>query len=130
MGMQLKTRRTLLAGAIRTATATCPLQQDAVEQHVRVYLNVTAASGTGGLKVVVRGYDIVSGLPAALNAGGAAAKIAPGLFVYELMRSDALPVGNVVETVGRGLPCVWDVQVTHGDASNYAYSLSCEVLPG
>jgi hypothetical protein len=126
----LKTRRTLLASAARTATAISPVQKDASQQFARFYLNVTAASGTGGLKVIVRGYDVASGLPLALTAGGAGVT-AIGSYAFEMMPSGTaagLPTG-ILECVGRILPCVWDVQVLAGDATSYTYSLSYEVFP-
>ena len=130
MAADLKTRRSLLPSAARTATTASPLQKDASQQFLRVYLNVTAASGTGGLKVFVRGYDLVSGLPAAMNAGGAGVT-GVGLYVFELMPNGTvagLPPG-IIECVGRILPCVWDVQVFAGDATSYTYSLGVEVFP-
>jgi hypothetical protein len=125
-----KTRRTLLASAVRTATTASAISKDAGQQCVRVYLSITAASGTGGLKVFIRGYDLASGLPAKMNAGGAAAIIATGIYVFELMPNNSAVAGDVMETVGRVLPCWWDVQVTHADGSNYTYSVGVEVMPG
>jgi len=127
--MDVKTQRVLLTSAARTATTACALQTDKSQQALRVYLNITAASGTGGLKVLIRGYDKVSGNAAQLNGGGAAAIVATGTYVYEMMPSAGTAVGGVLETVSRLLPVQWDVQVTHGDASSYTYSVSCDVLP-
>lgn len=67
--MDVKTQRILLESAARTASTACAQQTDKHHRTARVYLNVTAASGTGGLKVVFRGYDKVSGNAAALSAG-------------------------------------------------------------
>jgi hypothetical protein len=126
-----KTRRTLLPSAARTATTTSAIQKDAGQQCIRVYLNITVSvAGTGGLKVFVRGYDLTSGVPAQMNTGGAAAITATGIYVYELMPNASAAAGDVLETVGRVLPCVWDVQVTHGDGSSYTYSVGVEVMPG
>ena len=124
-----KVQRILLASAARTVQTACPQQADAVQQFVRVYLNITAASGTGGLKAIIRGYDRVSGLPVNITVGGAAAVIATGLYVYELVSSGNVAVSPVLESVGRFLPVQWDVLVTVGDASSYTYSLSCELAP-
>jgi hypothetical protein len=124
-----KTRRTLLPSAARTATTTSAISKDAGQQCIRVYLSITAASGSGGLTVFIRGYDLASGVAAKMNAG-AAAILATGIYVYELMPNDAAAVGDVKETVGRPLPCAWDVQVTHGDSSSYTYSVGVEVFPG
>jgi hypothetical protein len=129
MGAPIKTRRSLLASAVRTATTTSAIQKDATQQCVRAYLNITAASGTGGLKLFFQGIDLVSGVAANLNGGGTAI-VATGIYVYELMPNNSVAAGAVQETAGRALPCVWDVQVTHGDASNYTYSVGVEVFQG
>lgn len=123
----IKTQRGLLASAVRTATNATPIQKDPVAQFLRVYLNVSAASGTGGLTLVIRGYDKTSGNAAKLTTGGGAI-ITTGIFVFELASSGQVAGGDVKETVSRPLPCQWDVQIAHGDASNYTYSVSCEVL--
>lgn len=130
MGINLKTHRTLLPSAARTVATACPQQTDTTEQYARVYLSITAASGTGGLKVQFRGYDKVSGNAVALSQGGAAAITATGMYVYEMMPNSQAAAGSVEETVGRMLPYTWDVSVTVGDASSYTYSLSADVLPG
>jgi hypothetical protein len=129
MSVEIKAQRVLLQSAARTVTTASVQQHDAVQQAVRVYLSITAASGTGGLKVFIRGYDKVSGNPCVLNGGGAAAIVAIGTYCYELMPMASTAVGGVLETVGRLLPSVWDIQTTVGDASSYTYSVSCEVLP-
>lgn len=125
----LKVQRTLLASAARTASTASAQQNDASQQYIRLYLNVTVASGAGGLQPQIRGYDKVSGSAVAISVGGAAI-IATGLYVYELMPSPNVAAGAVKESLGRTLPCQWDVNVVHGDGSSYTYSLSCEVLPG
>ena len=133
--MDIKTTRTLLAMAARTATVASSKMIDRVQQFCRLYINVTAASGTGGLTVQLRGYDPVSlepgntPVPALLNAGGGAIT-ATGIYVIEFMESSVAASGNVKETVPRMLPCTWDVQVTAGDSSSYTYSVSAEVFPG
>jgi hypothetical protein len=124
-----KTRRSLLASAARTATATSILQKDATQQCIRAYLNITVASGAGGLKLFFQGVDLVSGVAANLNGGGAA-QTATGIYVYELMPNNSVAAGNVIETAGRALPCVWQVQVTAADSSSYTYSVGVEVFPG
>jgi hypothetical protein len=125
--MDVKTQRILLESAARTATTACAQQTDKTHRSVRVYLNVTAASGAGGLKVIIRGYDKVSGNPAAITGGGLTAITAAGIYVYELMPYAGESVGAVQETQGRLLPVGWDAEVTHADASSYTYSLSADV---
>ncbi|MBV9448561.1 MAG: hypothetical protein JO345_21965 [Streptosporangiaceae bacterium] len=129
MSVKIKTQRVLLSSATRTSTTACAKQTDPVEQCCRVYLSVTAASGTGGLTPQFRGYDRVSGNAVALSQGGAAIT-ATGTYCYEMMPNARTAFGSVKESVGCYLPYQWDFQVTHGDSSNYTYSLSCEVLGG
>jgi uncharacterized membrane protein len=125
----IKTVRKLLTSGTRTATIATIKQTDAQEQSLRVYVNVSAASGTGGLTVVIRGYDPTSGLPCALTTGGGAITTT-GIFAFEMMPSSQSASAAVKETVGRALPYVWDVQIQHGDSSNYTYSVGAEILPG
>src|SRR5690242_4107854 len=68
---QGNTEGTLLAEAARTATtyAAAPLTNPSA-RGVTLWLNITAASGTGGLILRVRGYDPVSGLPFILTGNG------------------------------------------------------------
>jgi hypothetical protein len=93
-----------------------------------VTLNVTAASGTGGLTVHVRGYDVAS-------AGGsvfdllldAAAITAIGVYVF-IVDETAVQGAGVRAIASRPLTKNWDVQVVAGDASSYTYSLSAQLL--
>jgi hypothetical protein len=125
-----KVRRSLLVSAVRNASVSCVVQGDAVQQYCRLYLNVTAAGGGVGITVVIRGYDMISGLPVAITPAGAAITATAGLYVYELVPSANVAAGAVMWSLGRILPVSWDVQVIHGDGANWTYSLSCEVFPG
>lgn len=121
-------QRVLLPSGTRSADTQTALQRNAGYRGVRLYLRISAASGTGGLKVIVRGHDPASGLKAELNSGGTA-KTAAGLYVYELYPDAASAAGDVADAVSRQLPAEWDALVKHGDSSNYTYSLGCEYLP-
>lgn len=125
----VKSRRVLLASAARTATTTyAPASKDQFSLGIRFYLNITAASGTGGLKVILRGYDTISNNAVAISTGGTAVT-ATGLYVWEIYPGVAETVfGNVIERRSTCLPLQWDVQVLAGDGSSYTYSLSGEVL--
>lgn len=131
----IKTIRALLPMLARTAAAACQKFADPEQQAIRVYLNVTAASGTGGLTVQVRGYDPISmrlgntPVAANLNTGGAAIT-ATGLYLFDLGLSVGAVSAGIHDSAARFLPYNWDVNVAVGDASSYTYSLSCEVFPG
>lgn len=119
----------LLESAARTATVASPKQQHYACRAIRLYLNITAASGTGGLQPIIRGYDLVSGTAVALSTGGTAI-VATGCYVYEMglgLLSTAKQ-GNIEECQNRPAPVQWDVSIAVGDASSYTYSLSAEVI--
>jgi hypothetical protein len=122
-----KARRQFLASATRTATTIAGPFTEQFHRVLRLYLNVTAASGTGGLTVQLRGYDPVSGVAAPLNSGGGAIT-AIGMYVFEFGLAESTISGAVHDADARPLPTVFDVQVTHGDATNYTYSLGAEAL--
>jgi hypothetical protein len=119
----------LLESAARTATVASAKQQHFSARAIRLYLNITVASGTGGLQPIIRGYDLISGTAVNLSTGGTAI-VATGCYVYELglgLLSTAKQ-GNIEECQNRPAPVQWDVSVAVGDASSYTYSLSAEVL--
>jgi len=126
--MALKGCRLLLASGARLADTASPAQADRRSMRVRLYLSVTAASGSGGLRPVIRGYDPASAKTFEMSTGGVAAATQTGLYVYE-MRPGPLPepFGCILERMNDWLPGRWDVLVKHGDGSSYTYSLGCEV---
>lgn len=130
----LKTSRQLLPSAQRTATTGSAIQQDTVGAlALRCYLNVTDASGDGGLTVVIAGLDPVSGNPVSLSAGGVPI-VAAGTYVYEMtpfVSQDSFGnviAGNIMESVARAVPYRWTATVVHADDSAYVYSLGVEIL--
>lgn len=132
MGAFIKVSRQLLPSGAHTATTQTQQQKGVSDRALRAYLNVTDASGEGGLTVQFIGYDPVSGNPVALSAGGAPVT-APGLYVYEMTPyvsqdgSGNSAAGGVMESVSRMVPFQWAVQVTHADDSAYTYSLAVEI---
>jgi hypothetical protein len=129
--MSKKITRTLLASTARTTDAASVVQTSEENVCVRIFLNVTTASGSGGLVPVIRGYDPASGLPFEMTAGGPGAITQTGLYVYE-MRPEQLPetFGRVVERTNDWLPHKWDVLVKHCDATSYTYSVGSEEANG
>ncbi len=119
---------TALASAARTETTASGVFKNPGYRGIRVYLSVTAASGTGGLTVIVRAVEPVSGAKVDLNAGGAAVTTAVKR-MYEVYPSAAAASGFVQDAISRQLPGEFDVVVSHGDATSYTYSLAFEFLP-
>jgi hypothetical protein len=136
-----KTARVLIASGAATASQASKVQQDEHARGIRLYLTITASSGTGGLQVVIRGYDRVpgagnaqdAGLPAnpitggtvQLSAGGAPVTQV-GTYAYELSPQGGTPRGAVMDVTQAALPWRWDALVVAADNSSYTYSLSAE----
>jgi len=125
--MDCNVQRTLLPSAARTVATACPVQNEVTARALRLYLSVTAASGTGGLQPIIRGYDKVSGNTVSLSTGGTAI-VAVGTYCYEMGLGIGAASGNIKECQNRPAPVQWDVNVVAGDGTSYTYSLSVEVL--
>lgn len=115
-----------LTSATRTATTATARLSSERYAGIIVYLNVSAASGTGGLKVFVRGYD-VSGNAFKLNGGGTA-KVATGQYAYVVYPGGGAAAGDIVDIQNAPISESFDIQVTHADSSNYTYTVSYELF--
>jgi hypothetical protein len=118
---------TPLASAARTATTSSPTLLNRRHTGVLVILNVTAASGTGGLTTKVQARDPISGNWIDLVAD-AAAILATGTYAFEVNPSAGAASGGVRAAVARHLPQEWRITVAHGDASSYTYSVSATLM--
>lgn len=123
-----KDRSTVLSSAARTASTASP-QKSLIKRHtgIIVYLSVTAASGTGGLKVQVRGYDSFGNVYA-LNGGGTA-KTAVGRYCYILFPGGGAAAADVADIANVPVPQQFDIYVVHADGSSYTYSVDVELIP-
>lgn len=93
-----------------------------------MWLTVTVASGTGGLRVFLRMKNPLDGSMVEVNAGGAPVTSAVTR-IYEFYPHAGAASGFIQESLGRALGKEFDVLVTHGDASNYTYEVKAELLP-
>lgn len=118
---------TLLASAARTTTQVGANQTCLGGKGVRLVLNVTSASGSGGLVVRVNGVDPTSGVTYQLNASPTAVT-AIGTTVYDLYPGIGAAAGGITQTTSQVLPRTFRVDVTVGDATSYTYSLSQVIL--
>lgn len=116
---------TLLASAARTASLDSPLQTNHNAKGVLVTLKVTAASGTGGVQLVIVGRT-ASGVTVQLNASPTTV-IAIGTYVYELFPGIGVAGGQVTQRTSGTLPRQWYVRVNHGDATSYTYSVDYDL---
>jgi len=124
-----KSRRVALPSATRSSsTVSDRIKNIGRHRGIIVFLDITAASGTGGLKVIVRGYDAF-GLAYDLNDGGTPlTAVGRRMYVVYPATLDA-PAGFVADTAQLPLPQEFDIYVSHGDATNYTYAVSYELIP-
>lgn len=116
---------TALASAARTTTTNSSSITNYNASALAIFLNVTVASGTGGLTVRVQGIDPVSGSVIALNAAPTAVTaIGTTLYVIGLGASG----GGAAQATSAPVPRTWRVAVTHGDASSYTYSVGYSLI--
>lgn len=116
---------TLLASGVRNANAISAFQPNVNSKGLHLILSVTNASGTGGLIVAIQGIDPTSGNPYGLNTA-LAAIIANGTYTYELYPSSSGT--GFSQKISGVLPRTFRVLITHGDGSNYTYSLGCSMI--
>lgn len=114
----------ILASAARTTTQTSSTIKNPGAKGVVLFLNVTAASGTGGLQVQAQALDPVDGSALAVNSAPTAVT-ATGLKTYVIYPGAS--AGATQNTSGV-LPRLWNAKVTVGDSSSYTYTLSYQYL--
>ncbi len=125
----VKTTGTGLASAARTATTqTADITTNGYRGLV-IFLNVTAASGTGGLTLRVRGKCPVSGAYLALGSVTSAVT-AIGITGLQFGGGGAGTTATVAGGAFGGiLPDTIRLEVAHGDASSYTYSVGYCLVP-
>ena len=120
--------QTALASAARTATTSSADITNYNGRGVMVFLNVTAASGTGGLTLTIQAKDPVSGNYFNLNANPSAVTSTGNGTVYIVYPSTLTAAGNVTQSTQAVLPRTFRITVTHGDASSYTYSVGASII--
>lgn len=118
---------TALASAARTVST---LSADIINYNHSAciaYLNVTSASGTGGLQLQFEGKDPVSGTYRLLNSLPTAI-IATGITAYAIGLGVANLTSGIAQICGVPLPRTWRIRITAGDASSYTYSVGYALI--
>lgn len=123
------TQTTILASAARTITTLSPTQTNYNAKGIIVYLNITAASGTGGLIPRIYGVDPVAGIALVSLVTDIAPITATGLYAIELSpgATGTTTVGMKARAAGT-LPRSFVVGINVGDASSYTYSVGCALI--
>jgi hypothetical protein len=121
---------TALASAARTASTLSANFPTKGARGIIVYLNVTAASGTGGL--TLRPFGVDPQTMAVATSGTTTGVITTvGLRVFHFgpgcgaANAGSSAWGSVGIMLGR----LMALQVLHADASSYTYSLNYELIP-
>lgn len=117
----------LLQSEARTTAYQSDILEADTEAGVMVFLNVTSASGSGGLTVRINAHDQVSGASVALNTAPTAVT-ATGTYSYALYPFGAIS-GNVTQATSAYLPRLFSVSVAVGNGTSYTYSLGYCLLP-
>lgn len=115
---------TVLTSAARTTAQTQADQDNAGARGIAVILDITAASGTGGLTLEIDGLDPTSGKYFALLTG--TAKTTTGTTVYRVYPGLTASANATASDV---LPKTWRTKISVGDASSYTYSVGAVLLP-
>lgn len=122
---QTTQRLGILASAARTTTQTGSTLNNYTLRGVLLILNVTAASGTGGLTVSLQLNDLSSAAtPTLFSATSAVTAI--GTYTYWIYPGVGSTVGT--QSLSAPLSGSFFAKVTAGDSSSYTYSLSLEML--
>lgn len=116
---------TLLSSAARTATTASADVNSVNLRGITVVLNVTAASGTGGLTLKIQGKDPLSGNYVDLLSATTPVT-AVGTYTYVVYPGASL-AGGVIQVSSLPLPRIFRVQVVHGDGSSYTYSVGASL---
>jgi hypothetical protein len=117
----------LIASSAYTTSQQSADQVNLGSSSILAYLNVSAASGTGGLTLRIEGKDSVSGNYFYLNAAPTAVQ-ATGQYGYVLGPGCVSSGGSIQQTTASILPKTWRIWVAVGDSSNYTYSVSASVI--
>lgn len=121
------TQGTLLASAERTAAVQSANVTNYNANAAILFLDVTAASGTGGLSIYFDAKDSVTGKYFRLNAAPSAI-IATGSFAFMLAPGVSGKGADVSQITGGVISPVWRVRVNVGDASAYTYSIGYALI--
>jgi hypothetical protein len=118
---------TLLASAARTATTATADQTNTNWRGVILFLNITVASGTGGLQPTIQMKDSISGNYRNLVTAPTAI-IATGQYVFHYYPGVNSTNLSQQQVGALQLPRVWRINMTAGDSSSYTYSLSASMV--
>lgn len=129
-GMENACPEIVLASAARTVNTTTGILDMGCCTGLLIYLNISSASGTGGLQLNYLPVDPSDGVTQVTAFSMGAVKLTAGLVVIQLARGAR---DNISHSVHPSLPIVvsrlFRLQIIHADASSYTYQVSMVRLP-
>ena len=114
----------VLPSASRTATTVSGLIDNPFAKGVFIFLNITVASGTGGLTVSLQAVDPASGVAMTLTSLPDSPIVAIGAYVLVFYPGASEGSDSGTGPVSRTLK----FQVNHQDDSVYTYSLGISLV--
>jgi hypothetical protein len=115
---------TALTSAARTSQTVSANLTNYNATGLAVFIDVTVASGTGGLTIVVQGIDPISGTAVTIFTASAALTTT-GTRMYTLYPGITVGGNQAQSSV---IPRTFRILVNHGDASSYTYSVGYSLL--
>ena len=116
-----------LASAARTSTTTSSDFTNYNHRGIVLSLNVTVASGAGGLQVQIQAKDTIALAYKAINTAPTAIT-ATGQYIYMIYPGIDTVSNNNAQNVSQVLPQIFRISVTHGDSSSYTYSVNYHMI--
>lgn len=129
-GANKKRTATALASAARTATTQSADIDTTGFRAIVLFFSVSVASGTGGLTLRLRGRDPVTSAYMSLTQD-ATARTTVATWTMAVGSGCSAPSGALLNgsLTGFPLPDIIRVEVSHGDASSYTYSVGYCLVP-
>jgi len=121
------TEGTLLASAERTATTTSSVIVNYNAKFLVVFVNITVASGTGGLRVGIRSVDPVTAVATQVNTF-MSPRTTTGVLFHQLALGLGAATGNVSDNTNALVPRQFSIQIAHSDSSSYTYSVGYSLI--
>lgn len=118
---------TILSSAARTGTTNSSDFTNYNHRGIVLSLNITSASGTGGLQVLIQVKDSIAVVYRQLNTSPTAITAA-GQYIYMLYPGIDGTNNNNNQNISQVLPQIFRIQVVHGDASSYTYSVNYHMI--
>lgn len=114
-----------LPSAARTTAQTTGTFTNKTARGVLLFLDVTAASGTGGLQVQAQAVDPTGQADVLAINSAPTAVTGTGLKLYAIYPGHS---AGATQSTSGVLPRLWNIKVSVGDSSSYTYSIAYQYI--